>query len=146
MFPDPHNQNLSQSVTKKLYRGAAEVCLNHSAYSPKLADSGNPRKISVKRKSAPTPLTAIRVCAWKFAFYRHLARCCVSFCVEIFDDSPRIFRKIHVLSRSVPKKTGVARRHVSQNLIEGVQNSVDRSQPDACSLGDLARRFQCPNC
>src|SRR5216683_2219103 len=54
IFPDPHNQNLSQSVTKKLYRGAAEVCLNHSAYSPKLAESGNPRKSLTKWKPIET--------------------------------------------------------------------------------------------
>jgi hypothetical protein len=79
---------------------------------------------------------------WKPAFQRQLATRRVRFSHTICNDSPRHFPEKSCISRSVPEKSDVPRRHGSETLNEAVQDNVDRSQAGACSVGDLVRRFQ----
>jgi hypothetical protein len=127
VFPDAHNQNLSQSVTKKLYRGAAEVCLNHSAYSPRLPDGGDLRKISTSWKPAPTPLPATITCSGRLVSRGSLLHAACLFLTRFAMTVRNTFWKIHALSRSVPEKVAPS-WHLSEPLNESAQGNVDRSQ------------------
>src|SRR5437016_2069466 len=107
-FPDRHDQNLSQSVTKKLYRGAAEVCLNHSAHSPKLAAGGNSRKSEPSGNPHRRPHPQIITHSVSLPCIGSLLHAACLFLTQ-FAMIARSIWKIHASSRSVPGKASAAR-------------------------------------
>src|SRR5205823_7712857 len=96
----------SKSVTvrhKKLYRGAAEVCLNHSAHSPKLAGGGNSRKSEPSGNPHRRPHPQIITHSVSLPCIGSLLHAACLFLTQ-FAMIARSIWKIHASSRSVPGK------------------------------------------